>query len=81
MIARRFSLALIAASALAAAGCGMTGPSDSKPMSMGGEMNVPLSAKNEVPPNASTAVGTARVRLDGGGRLGRPLHDLDVQVI
>ena len=65
MIARRFSLALIAASALAAAGCSMTGPSDSKPMSMGGEMNVPLSAKNEVPPNASTAVGTARVRLDG----------------
>ena len=65
MIARRFSIALIAASALAAAGCSMTGPSDSKPMSMGGEMNVPLSAKNEVPPNASTAVGAARVSLDG----------------
>jgi hypothetical protein len=28
-------------------------------------MNVPLSAKNEVPPNASTAVGNARVYLDG----------------
>lgn len=65
MIARRLSFALIAASALAAAGCSMTGPSDSKPMSMGGEMNVPLSANNEVPPNASTAVGAARVRLDG----------------
>ncbi len=65
MIARRFPLALIAAAALAAAGCSMTGPSDSKPMSMGGEMNVPLSGKNEVPPNASTAVGAARVWLDG----------------
>jgi hypothetical protein len=65
MIARRLSLALIAASALAAASCSMTGPSDSKPMSMGGEMNVPLSAMNEVPPNASTAVGAARVWLDG----------------
>ena len=61
MIARRFSLALLAAAALASAGCGMM--SDSK--SMGGEMNVPLSAKNEVPPNASTAVGNARVYLDG----------------
>lgn len=65
MIARRFHLALIAASALAAAGCSMTGPSDSKPMSMGGEMTVPLSPKNEVPPAASTAVGAARVWLDG----------------
>jgi CHRD domain len=63
MIARRLSLALLAAATLAAAGCSMTGMSDSKPM--GGEMNVPLSAKNEVPPNASTAVGTARVWLDG----------------
>ena len=63
MIARRFSLALLAAATLAAAGCSMTGMSDSK--SMGGEMNVPLSAKNEVPPNASTAVGMARVYLDG----------------
>ena len=61
MIARRFSLAVLAAAALAAAGCGMM--SDSK--TMGGEMNVPLSAKNEVPPNASTAVGNARVYLDG----------------
>ncbi len=63
MIDRRFSLALLAAATLAAAGCSMTGMSDSKPM--GGEMNVPLSAKNEVPPNGSTAVGTARVWLDG----------------
>jgi hypothetical protein len=61
MIARRFSLALLAAAALATAGCGMM--SDSK--SMGGEMNVPLSGKNEVPPNASTGSGTGRVELDG----------------
>ena len=63
MIARRFSLALLAAATLAAAGCSMTGMSDSKPM--GGEMNVPLSGKNQVPPNASTAVGMARVDLSG----------------
>ena len=63
MIARRLSLALLAAATLTAAGCSMTGMSDSKPM--GGEMNVPLSAKNEVPPNASTAVGMARVELNG----------------
>jgi hypothetical protein len=63
MIARRLSLALLAAAGLVAAGCSMTGMSDTKPM--GGEMNVPLSGKNEVPPNASTAVGTARIFLDG----------------
>ena len=61
MIARRFSLALLAAATLATVGCGMMSDSKSK----GGEMNVPLSGKNEVPPNASTAVGTARVFLDG----------------
>ena len=63
MIARRFSLALLAAATLAAAGCGMTGTSDSKPP--GGTMNVSLSGSNEVPPNASTAVGMARIDLSG----------------
>ena len=64
MIARRFSLALIVAATLAAAGCGdMPGMSDSKPL--GGTMNVPLSGKNEVPPNNSTAVGMARLDLSG----------------
>ena len=63
MNARRFSLALLAAATLAAAGCGMTGTSDSKPP--GGTMNVPLSGSNEVPPNASTAVGMARIDLSG----------------
>ena len=63
MIARRFSLALLVAATLAAAGCGMTGMSDSKPP--GGTMNVSLSGSNEVPPNASTAVGMARIDLSG----------------
>ena len=64
MFARRFALASIAVVALAAAGCSsMTGTSDKKPE--GGEMTVPLSGKNEVPPNASAAVGSARVWLDG----------------
>jgi hypothetical protein len=31
----------------------------------GGVMSIPLSAQNEVPPNASTASGTAKVELDG----------------
>jgi len=64
MIARRLSLALLAAAALAAAGCSnMAGMSDSKPA--GGTMNVPLSGSNEVPPNNSTAVGMARIDLNG----------------
>ena len=63
MIARRFSLALLAAATLAAAGCGMTGMSDSKPA--GGTMNVPLSGSAQVPPNNSTAVGMARIDLSG----------------
>ena len=41
----------------------MTGTSDSKPP--GGTMNVSLSGSNEVPPNASTAVGMARIDLSG----------------
>ena len=65
MIARRFALASLAVVALAAAGCSnMPGTSEKKPAA-GGEMTVPLSGKNEVPPNASTAVGAARVWLDG----------------
>jgi len=63
MIARRFSLALLAAATLAAAGCSMTGMSDSKPP--GSTMEVPLRASNQVPPNASSAVGMARVDLSG----------------
>jgi len=65
MSARRFALASFVVVALAAAGCSsMPGMSENKPAA-GGEMTVPLSGKNEVPPNASTAVGSARVWLDG----------------
>jgi hypothetical protein len=61
MIARRFALgSLAAAAAFAFAGCGMM-----KSDSMGGAMTVPLSASNEVPPNASSGTGTAKVELDG----------------
>ena len=64
MIARRLTLALLAAAAVTAVGCSnMAGMSDSKPT--GGTMNVPLSGSNEVPPNASTAVGMARIDLSG----------------
>ncbi len=63
MIARRFALASLAAAALVAAGCSMSGMSDTK--MMGSAMTVPLSASNEVPPNSSAATGTARVELDG----------------
>ncbi len=64
MIARRFALAsLIAATgAFAIAGCGMMGDRDK---GMGGAMNIPLSGKNEVPPNASGGSGNAKVELDG----------------
>ena len=66
MFARRFALASFAVVALAAAGCSnMPGMSSEKKPAAGGEMTVPLSGKNEVPPNTSTAVGTARVWLDG----------------
>jgi hypothetical protein len=64
MIARRIAIAsLVAATgAFALSGCGMMGNRDK---GAGGVMNVPLSAKNEVPPNSSTGSGNARVELDG----------------
>ena len=66
MIARRLALAsLVATGALAFAGCAMTDSSSGRPMMMSTSMNVPLSARNEVPPNASTATGAARLDLDG----------------
>ena len=70
MIARRITLgALAAAGALAFAGCSMMDSSSSSSggmaRSMGNTMTVPLSARNEVPPNASGATGSARVDLDG----------------
>jgi len=62
MIARRFALAtLVAAGALAVAGCGMM----DRDKGGAGVMSVPLSGKNEVPPNATTGSGTARVELEG----------------
>ena len=64
MIARRFALVtLLATGALAITGCGVMGMGNTD--SMNSAMTVPLSAKNEVPPNASTGTGTARVELDG----------------
>ncbi len=60
MIARRIALgSLAAASALVFAGCAMT-----KAMT-GNSMSVPLSGRNEVPPNNSTASCTGKVELDG----------------
>ena len=51
MIARRFALAtLVAAGAFAVAGCGMM----DRDKGGAGVMSVPLSGKNEEPPNAST---------------------------
>ncbi|HEY2189199.1 MAG TPA: CHRD domain-containing protein, partial [Caldimonas sp.] len=62
MIARRFALAtLLVSGALAVAGCGMM----DRDKGMAGVMSVDLAGKNEVPPNASTGSGTARVELDG----------------
>ena len=66
MIARRIAIAsLAAAAALAFAGCSTMGSSPSRPMAAGGSMNVPLTARAEVPPNASTGSGTAVLDLDG----------------
>jgi hypothetical protein len=63
MIARRIVLGtLAAASVLAFTGCGMMGMSDNK---MGGPMTVALSPASEVPPNASSGSGSAKVELDG----------------
>jgi hypothetical protein len=62
MTARRHALAtLLATGAFVIAGCGMM----DRDKGMGGVMSVPLSAQNEVPPNASTGSGTGRVELDG----------------
>ena len=60
MIVRRTAIAsILAASALAIAGCGMMNKSS------GGTMTVPLSGQNEVPPNASGGSGSGKVELDG----------------
>ncbi len=62
MINRRIALATaLAAGAFFVAGCGMMGSGGM----MGSAMTVPLSSANEVPPNASTGTGTAKVDLDG----------------
>ena len=62
MIARRTALAtLLVTGAFAVAGCGMM----DRDKGMAGVRSVPLSAQNEVPPNASTGSGTGRVELDG----------------
>jgi hypothetical protein len=66
MTARRIALASLAAvGALALAGCAMTQSSSGRPMAAGGSMNVALTARAEVPPNASTGSGTAKLDLDG----------------
>lgn len=67
MTTRRIALAsLAAAGALAFAGCSMMGSSSSSgSMAAAGSMNVPLTARAEVPPNASTGSGTAKLDLDG----------------
>jgi uncharacterized membrane protein len=67
MNARRLALAtLLAAGALAATGCGnMRASSTSGGGMSGSTMNIPLSGRNEVPPNASPGTGTGRVDLDG----------------
>jgi hypothetical protein len=60
MIVRRIAIAsILATGAFAIAGCGMMNKS------AGGVMTVPLSAQNEVPPNASGGSGTGKVELDG----------------
>ena len=62
MIARRLALAtLLATGAFTIAGCGMM----DRDRGMGNAMTVPLSGRNEVPPNASNGSGTAKVELDG----------------
>lgn len=64
MITRRIALATaLATGALVVAGCGMM--DSGKSMMMGSAMTVPLTAANEVPPNASAGTGTAKVDLDG----------------
>ncbi len=63
MIARRFALGTLAAAAFAISGCSMMGMSDHT--MMGNMMTVSMSGANEVPPNASTGTGTAKIDLDG----------------
>jgi hypothetical protein len=59
MIVRRTAIAsILAAGALAIAGCGMMDKAQ-------GVMTVPLSGQNEVPPNLSGGSGTGKVELDG----------------
>lgn len=69
MTVRRFALTtLVAAGAIAFTGCSMMDSSSSSSMAMpmmSNMMTVPLSPKNEVPPNASGGSGTAKVELDG----------------
>ncbi len=61
---RRTALAVaLASSALALGACGSMMKSDK--MMMANSMTVPLSAANEVPPNSSSASGSAKVELDG----------------
>ncbi|MEO6362454.1 MAG: CHRD domain-containing protein [Caldimonas sp.] len=63
MIARRLTLiALAAAGAFASTACTMDKSSSSM---MSTAMTVPLSGRNEVPPNASGGSGTSKVELDG----------------
>ena len=62
MINRRIALATaLAAGAFVVAGCGMMGSG----AMMGSTMTIPMTGANEVPPNASTGTGTAKVDLDG----------------
>lgn len=63
MITRRIALAAaLASGAFFVAGCGMMNSSGGM---MDNTMTVPLTGANEVPPNASTGTGTAKVSLDG----------------
>ncbi|HEX2542752.1 MAG TPA: CHRD domain-containing protein [Caldimonas sp.] len=67
MIARRLALAtVLVAGGLAAAGCANMGGSSTSGGGMSGStMNIPLSGRNQVPPNNSPGTGMARVDLDG----------------
>ncbi len=64
MIARRLALGTLLAAGALAAGCGTMGSSSGGGMS-GTTMNIPLSGRNQVPPNTSPGTGTGKVDLDG----------------
>ncbi len=65
MITRRSTFAALAAiGALAFTGCSMM-DSSSRATTMAGSMNVPLTARAEVPPNGSSGSGLAKLDLDG----------------